>query len=170
MASRAVTRGAKRLGSTFGDIIPAMGAKALGFDEYAQKQMGEAAETEKEIAKYYAPQYESTKDIKGISDLPGFALETVAEQVPNIATSLVPGVGAGAIAARAGAGAAAKIAAANAGVFLGSYAQNAPEVFQNVYQATGKMDVPASLIFGAGSAALDSYSPCSFSKQANWSS
>lgn len=159
MASRAITRGAKRLGSTFGDIIPAMGAKALGFDEYAQRQMGEAADTEKEIAKYYAPQYESTKDIKGISDLPGFALETVAEQVPNIATSLVPGVGAGAIAARVGAGTAAKVAAANAGVFLGSYAQNAPEVFQNVYQATGKMDVPASLIFGAGSAALDSILP-----------
>ena len=38
MASRALTRGTKRLGSTFGDIIPAMGAKALGFDEYAQRQ------------------------------------------------------------------------------------------------------------------------------------
>jgi hypothetical protein len=56
MAGKAFTRGTKRLGSTFGDIIPAMGAKALGFEEYAQKQLGEAAETEQEIAKYYAPQ------------------------------------------------------------------------------------------------------------------
>lgn len=191
MAKRAFTRGTKRLGSTFGDVIPAMGAKALGFDEYAQKQMGEAAETEKEIAKYYAPQYESTKDIKGITDLPGFALETIVEQIPNIATSLVPGVGAGAIATRTGLtalgkslmvqgaekglagealtqyvaqgmaqGAATRQAVGQgAGAFLGSYAQNAPEIFQNVYQSTGQMDVPASLIFGAGSAALDSILP-----------
>lgn len=196
MASRAFTRGTKRLGSTFGDVIPAMGAKALGFDEYAQKQMGEAAETEKEIAKYYAPQYESTKDIKGITDLPGFALETIVEQIPNIATSLVPGVGAGAIATRTGLtalgkslmvqgaekglagealtqyvaqgmaqGAASRQAVAQgAGAFLGSYAQNAPEVFQNVYQATGQMDVPASLLFGAGSAALDSILPAQLAK------
>lgn len=196
MAKRAFTRGTKRLGSTFGDVIPAMGAKALGFDEYAQKQMGEAAETEKEIAKYYAPQYESTKDIRGITDLPGFALETIVEQIPNIATSLVPGVGAGAIATRTGLtalgkslmvqgaekglagealtqyvaqgmaqGAATRQAVGQgAGAFLGSYAQNAPEVFQNVYQATGQMDVPASLIFGAGSAALDSILPAQLAK------
>ena len=196
MASRAFTRGTKRLGSTFGDIIPAMGAKALGFEEYAQKQMGEAAETEKEIAKYYAPQYESTKNIKGIADLPGFALETIVEQIPNIATSLIPGVGAGAIAARTGLTAVGKslmvqgaelglagealtqyvaqgmaqsaatrqVVGQGAGAFLGSYAQNAPEIFQNVYQATGQMDVPASLLFGAGSAALDSILPAQLAK------
>jgi hypothetical protein len=196
MASRAFTRGTKRLGSTFGDVIPAMGAKALGFDEYAQKQLGEAAETEKEIAKYYAPQYESTKNIRGITDLPGFALETIVEQIPNIATSLVPGVGVGAIAARTGLTAVGKslmmqgaerglagealtqyvaqgmaqnaatrqAVGQGAGAFLGSYAQNAPEIFQNVYQATGKMDVPASLLFGAGSAALDSILPAQLAK------
>lgn len=191
MAKRAFTRGAKRLGSTFGDVIPAMGAKALGFDEYAQKQMGEAAETEKEIAKYYAPQYESTANVKGLGDVPGFALETVIEQIPNIVTSIIPGVGVGAIAARTGLTAVGKTLALDgikkgltgealtqfvaenlaqtqakrmafgqgAGAYLGSYAQNAPEIFQNVYQATGQMDVPASLIFGAGSAALDSILP-----------
>jgi hypothetical protein len=196
MASRAFTRGTKRLGSTFGDVIPAMGAKALGFDEYAQKQLGEAAETEKEIAKYYAPEYESTKNIKGITDLPGFALETIVEQIPNIATSLIPGVGVGAIAARTGLTAVGKslmmqgaerglagealtqyvaqgmaqnaatrqAVGQGAGAFLGSYAQNAPEIFQNVYQATGKMDVPASLLFGAGSAALDSILPAQLAK------
>ena len=196
MASKSLTRGTKRLGSTFGDIIPAMGAKALGFDEYAQRQLGEAAETEQEIAKYYAPQYESTKDVKSIFDAPGFALETIIEQIPNIATSLIPGVGAGAIAARTGltsvgksliaqgaerglagreltdfvAQGMAKSAATRqavgqgTGVFLGSYAQNAPEIFQNIFQETGQMDVPASLLFGAGSAALDSVLPAQLAR------
>jgi hypothetical protein len=196
MASKAFTRGTKRLGSTFGDIIPAMGAKALGFEEYAQKQLGEAAETEQEIAKYYAPQYPELKEVKGISDVPGFFLETIVEQIPNIATSLVPGVGAGAIAARTGLtslgkslavqgaekglagrelaefvaqgmtqGAATRQAIGQgAGVFLGSYAQNAPEIFQNIYQETGQMDVGASLLFGAGSAALDSVLPAQLAK------
>jgi hypothetical protein len=196
MASKALTRGTKRLGSTFGDIIPAMGAKALGFEEYAQKQLGEAAETEQEIAKYYAPQYPELKDVKGITDVPGFALETIIEQIPNIATSIIPGVGAGVIAARTGLtslgkslmvqgaerglagreltefvaqgmaqGAATRQAVGQgAGVFLGSYAQNAPEIFQNIYQETGQMDVPASLLFGAGSAALDSVLPAQLAK------
>jgi hypothetical protein len=196
MTSRAFTRGTKRLGSTFGDIIPAMGAKALGFDEYAQRQLEEAKATEEEIAKYYAPQYPELKSVKGITDFPGFALETIIEQVPNIATSLIPGVGAGAIAARTGLtslgkslavqgaerglagreltefiaqgmakGAATRQAVGQgAGVFLGSYAQNAPEIFQNIYQETGQMDVPASLLFGAGSAALDSVLPAQLAK------
>jgi hypothetical protein len=196
MASKALTRGTKRLGSTFGDIIPAMGAKALGFEEYAQKQLGEAAETEQEIAKYYAPQYPELKDVKGISDVPGFFLETIVEQIPNIATSIIPGVGAGVVAARTGLtslgkslavqgaekglagrelaefvaqgmaqGAATRQAVGQgAGVFLGSYAQNAPEIFQNIYQETGQMDVGASLLFGAGSAALDSVLPAQLAR------
>jgi hypothetical protein len=196
MASKALTRGTKRLGSTFGDIIPAMGAKALGFEEYAQKQLGEAAETEQEIAKYYAPQYPELKDVKGITDVPGFALETIIEQIPNIATSIIPGVGAGVIAARTGltslgkslmvqgaerglagreltefvaqgmaqSAATRQAVGQGAGVFLGSYAQNAPEIFQNIYQETGQMDVPASLLFGAGSAALDSVLPAQLAR------
>jgi hypothetical protein len=196
MASKAFTRGTKRLGSTFGDIIPAMGAKALGFDEYAQRQLEEAKATEEEIAKYYAPQYPEMGAVKGISDVPGFFLETIVEQIPNIATSLIPGIGAGAVAARTGLtslgkslmvqgaekglagrelaefvskgmaqGAATRQAVGQgAGVFLGSYAQNAPEIFQNIYQETGQMDVGASLLFGVGSAALDSVLPAQLAK------
>ena len=132
--SRGLRRGTKQLGATFGDLIPAMGASALGFEDYAKKQMGEYADTQREIAETMAPQYKSMSDVKGIGDIIPFALETAVEQVPNIATSLVPGVGAGALAARAGLGMAGKAAAVNAGTFLGAYAQNAPEIFQNVYQ------------------------------------
>jgi hypothetical protein len=165
MASRAFTRGTKRLGSAFGDIIPAMAASALGFEDYAKRQLGEAAATEAEIQRYYRPQYPDLESVKGIGDFPGFALETIAEQVPNIATSLIPGVGAGALAARAGAGMAGKMAAANAGVFLGSYAQNAPEVFQNIYDKTGQLETGTSLLFGAASAALDSVLPATLARQ-----
>ncbi len=194
IAKKGIVRGAKQLGSTFGDIIPAMGASALGFDDYAKQQMEEAKQTQEEISKSYAPQYGSLSDVKGIGDYPGFALETIAEQVPNIATSLIPGVGGAALAGRTATTAAAKALAAqaaerglageaatafvnqglkqaapqlaakaelgqNAGIFLGSYAQNAPEVFQNVYEKTGELAPGASLLFGAGSAALDSVLP-----------
>lgn len=191
MFSKSLSRGAKQLGSTFGDVIPAMGASALGFDEYAAKQMEEAQDTQKEINKYYAPQYRDTGDIKGIGDLPGFALETITEQVPNIATALVPGGIGGTIARRAGVAAAERAAmpliesgataaelarvagrtgaeyatrGQNLGVFLGSYAQNAPEVFQNIYEKTGELAPGAAMLFGTASAALDSVLPAQLLK------
>ena len=193
-ASRALSRGTKQLGSTFGDIIPAMAGSALGFDEYAQRQMDEAKRTQQEIDARYAPQYGSLSDVKGISDVPGFVLENFVENVPNLLTSLIPGVGVEAIATRMAAGkvaatltaeAAAKGLAENeaasfiqqgllkslpqikaagqmgqhVGVFLGSYAQNAPEVFQNVYEQTGQLAPAASMLWGSASAALDSVLP-----------
>lgn len=164
MLSKAVTRGTKRIGSAFGDLLPAMGASALGFNEYAQRQLGEAAETEAEIERNYAPQYRGTQDVTGLGSALGFGLETIAEQVPNIATALVPGLGAGAIAARAGAGLAGRAAAVNAGTFLGSYSQAAPEVFQNIYETSGKMEPGVAALFGAGSAALDSILPAQLAK------
>jgi hypothetical protein len=191
MLKKSAVRGAKQLGSTFGDIIPAMGASALGFDEYAAKQMEEAKATQDEINKYYAPQYRDTGDIKGIGDIPGFALETIAEQVPNIATSLIPGGIGGTLARRAGVAAAERAAmpliesgataaelarvagrkgaeyasrGQNAGVFLGSYAQNAPEIFQNIYEKTGEMAPGAAMLFGTAAAALDSVLPAQLLK------
>ena len=199
MAKKALVRGGKELGVTFGDIIPAMGAKALGFDEYAKKQMGEAAESQADINKYYGAQYKSLEDVKGPSDYLGFGLETFLENVPNIATSLIPGVGAEVIAGRVALGSVAKslatqavekglagdaaasfitqgmakaapqIAATrgtaqNAGIFLGSYAQNAPEVFQNIYEKTGEMAPGAAMLWGSAAAALDSVLPSQIAK------
>jgi hypothetical protein len=186
MLKKSAVRGAKQLGSTFGDIIPAMGASALGFDDYARQQMEEAKATQEEINKYYAPQYRGFEDVKGLSDIPGFALETIAEQAPNIATSLIPGGIGGTLARRAGVAAAERAAmpliesgataaelgrvaarkgaeyasrGQNAGIFLGSYAQNAPEVFQNIYKETGELAPGAAMLFGSASAALDSVLP-----------
>jgi hypothetical protein len=200
MAGRAFERGKKRLSSTFGDLLPGMVASGLGFDDYAKRQMEEAGATEEEIQTYYAPQYKSYKDIEGVGSALGFGLETVVEQIPNIITSLVPGVGAGAIAGRTALAATAKTlttqaaerglagqaaeefitkglqaaapsiasrvgAAQGAGVFLGSYAQNAPEIFNNIYEETGTFAPGTALLFGSVSAALDSVLPATLARQ-----
>jgi hypothetical protein len=200
MAGRAFERGKKRLSSTFGDLLPGMIASGLGFDEYAKQQMEEAGATEEEIQTYYAPQYKSYKDIEGVGSALGFGLETVVEQIPNILTSLIPGVGAGAVAGRTALAATAKTltaqaaqrglagqaaeefvtqglkaaapaiasrvgAAQGAGVFLGSYAQNAPEIFNNIYQETGTFAPGTALLFGSVSAALDSILPATLARQ-----
>lgn len=145
--TRGVSRGFKRLGSTLGDVLPAMGASALGYDEYAQRQLEEAKQTEKEIQKYNPPEFKSFKDVEGVGDAVGFVGETVGEQAANLATVLGTG-GAGALAGRAG-----------IGVFLGSYSLNAPEIFQNVYEKTGQLEPGVTALYGAGAAALDSLLP-----------
>lgn len=185
---KALIRGGKQLGSAFADVIPAMGASALGFDEYAKRQMEEAAETQREISTQYRPEVESYKDVKDLGSAGTYFVETLGEQLPNLLTSLVPG-GIGGTIARRGAVAAAEIAAKeagltgiealtgeaakaagktiasktslgqNIGLALGSYAQNAPEVFENIYNQTGELRPGVSLLWGAGSAALDSVLP-----------
>ena len=191
MTGRAVMRGAKQLGSTFGDVIPAMVGSAFGADEYAKRQMQEAAATQEEIKEKYAPRYESYRDVKGLGDVLPYILETGAEQIPNIASVLLPGGVAGmggralagraateALAARAAEKGMTEEAAANlaarvlpraektgqqfgqaAGVYLGSYALNSPEVFQNIYEKTGKLEPGAAALAGSVSAALDSVFP-----------
>jgi len=198
IVSKGFGRGAKRIGSTIGDVLPAMGASALGFDEYAKKQMQEAQASEATIAKTMAPQYPSYKDVKGVGDAGKFVLETAFEQIPNlfgiIGTGGVGGV-AGGIAAKtaakkatealtkkefkkqiseqASARAAKKILSdinkskakgQAAGVFLGSYALNAPEVFQNIYEQTGDFEPLAASLAGIVNASLDSILPTSIMK------
>jgi hypothetical protein len=162
---RGVKRGAGQLASTFTDIIPAMAGSALGFDDYAKEQLAEA-EGKRAAREAESPtMFRSYKEVEGIGDVPRFVAETVGEQVPNILTSLIPGVGAGALAARAGIGAAGKAAAVGAGTYLGSYSQNAPEIFQNIYENTKQLEPGAAAIWGAGSAALDSVLPARLAKQ-----
>jgi rRNA maturation endonuclease Nob1 len=189
MATRSLVRGGKRVASTFGDVLPAMVGSALGAEDYAKRQLQEAAETEKEIQDFYSPQYESRKDVKSISDAFGFALETIAEQGANLATILGTGGVGGAIGKRAATKAAEKFIekqgkkqvgkqlddlavdiakktqkGQNVGVFLGSYSLNAPEVFQNIYEQTGKLEPAAASIAGIINASLDSILPATILK------
>jgi len=174
-AKRAVIRGGKQVGSAFGDIIPAIGASALGYDDYAKRQMEEAAGTQEEIARKYAPGVPSYKDVQGLGSGVQYAVETIGEQIPNLATALVPGgVGAmlgrrAAVGAAEAAGLGTKEAAEllasrqalgqNLGIYLGSYSQNAPEIFQNIYDTSGQLEPSAALLFSSVSAALDSAFP-----------
>ena len=189
MTGRAIARGAKQTGSLLGDVLPAMAASAVGADEYAARQMAEAAETQKEIEQKYGARYKSLSDVKGIGDYLPFALETAAEQIPGMATALIPGAGLGVAGGRMAASAAAKELAERkatqagtryaamktsegamrgqlGGAFLGSYALNAPEIFQNIYEETGgQMEPAAAALAGSVSAALDSILPVAILRQ-----
>ena len=63
----------------------------------------------------------------------------------------------------------AQLSAANTGAitgaFFGSYALNAPEVFNNIYDATGELAPGAALLAGSAAAALDSILPLAIIKQ-----
>jgi len=165
--TKGVSRGATRMGETFGDLLPALGASALGFDEYAQRQMEEAAATERQLAEENPAQFESYKQVKGLGSGARYALETLGEVTPDIASMVVPGGLAGKVAGRGAAvlGAEAlakrKATAQGVGVYLGSFAMNAPEVFQSIYQDSGQLAPGASVLFGSVSAALDSVLPSS---------
>jgi len=65
--------------------------------------------------------------------------------------------------AKAGAKAATTGQMAGAGV--GSYALNAPEIFQNIYQETGEFAPAAAATFGIASAALDSILPAALASK-----
>ena len=170
-----VKRGYAGLESLIGDVLPAMAAKAVGADEYAKKQMKEAATTQEEIARKYPAEVPSYKDIKDVGTGFKYIVESVGEAIPSIIPSLFTG-GAAAIAGR-GAVAAARAAAEDvvmkgaaagvaeealkkaaldagvkaaqktalkyeaAGALTGSAAQNIPDVYQNIYEKTGKEDL-----------------------------
>ena len=179
--------GTKRLLSEFGDVLPAIGASALGFDEYAKRQMEEAAQSQREIAAEYPEAFESYKDVQGLGDFATFAAMETGKQIPNIATMIGPGAAGrvigGRMAAKAAAekiagreaeeaitrGAAERYAAQrigagkefgqNLGVYLGAYSLNAPEVFGSIYNETGKLEPSAALIASSISSVLDSYLP-----------
>jgi hypothetical protein len=190
--SKGVTRGAKQIGSALFDVLPAMVGSAVGAKDYAARQMEEARQTQEEINQKYAPEFTSYKDVHGIGQGLKFGLETVSEQLPNIATMLIPGGVGGALARRGVVAGAEKAAAAagaseaetllarqaalqtaaarqqvgqNVGIYLGSFSQNAPEVFQNIYNETGELEPGAALLFGSVSAALDSALPASIMRK-----
>ena len=202
-ASKALTRGTKQMGSALFDVIPAMGASFLGFDDYAKRQMEEAAQTQKEIQESYAPEVASYKDVNDIGSGLKYGVETIAEQIPNLASMLIPGGVGAAVGRRAAIGAAERglagevapilgegltrkeaVTAAQrlygpeavketlgqaaasgskvgggAGLYLGAFSQNAPEVFQNIYDQTGQFETGASVLAGGISSVLDTAMP-----------
>ena len=107
-----VKRGAMQTGMLLGDILPAMAGRAVGADEYADRQLAEAAATQKEIQKKYPAAVPSFTDIKGAGDVVTYITEAVGEAIPSILPGLFTG-GAASVLGR-GAVAAAKEAAEKA--------------------------------------------------------
>jgi len=187
LLKRGFMRSMGETGIALGDILPAMGASALGFNDYAKQQMGEAAATRQELEQKYPTQFKSYKDIESPYEALQYGAETIGELAPTALTAMIPGVGAEALAGRAAARgamgaameagplsmagrAAAETAAKEAaqtagkramygGVYLGSFAQNAPEVFENIYQETDKMEPGIAALAGGISSVLDAFTP-----------
>lgn len=151
-------RGVGRLGSTVTDIIPALVGSAVGAEEYAQRQFQEAAEKEATLP---TPIFPSYKDVEGVGDFTKFVAETIGEQIPNLGVALATALTGGAAAPVLGA---TRAAGQLAGAGFGSYALNAPEIFQNIYQETGETAPGTALLFGSAAAALDSILPAALAK------
>ena len=63
------------------------------------------------------------------------------------------------------AAASAGAAGMGAGFFGTSLGTNAPDIFQNIYEKTGNLDIGTSLLFGVGQSALDSILPARIASQ-----
>jgi len=198
-----VMRGGRGITSLLGDVAPAMIGKAFGAEDYARRQMEEAAAYQKETERLYPAEVASYKDIDSVGKALTYVKESIGEALPSILPSVLTGGLAG-VAGR-GAQAAAMQAAEQvasrgvikameagpiqaatleaikkqaldagikeaqkiglkyqtAGALAGSAAQNVPDVYQNIYEATGKQDLGAALAFGAFNSALDAITPIS---------
>ena len=55
------------------------------------------------------------------------------------------------------------------GALAGSAAQNVPDVYQNIYEATGKQDLGAAIAFGSFNAVLDAVTPVALLRKAKLS-
>ena len=186
-----IGRGIDRAGITLGDELPALLGSALGQDDYARRQLEEAELSRANLEALNPTQIKSYKDIDGVGDFLTYAAESIGENIPNI-IGIAGGTGVAAFGAKKLAGSAikkklkketidkeqiklraslaeAQTAAGNQAImpaaFLGSYALNAPEVFSNIYDATGDLAPGAALLTGSVSAALDSILPTAVVKR-----
>jgi hypothetical protein len=72
-----IKRGGRGLASLATDIIPAMVGKATGNEEYAKKQLAEAAAYQKETERLYPAEIASYKDIGGVGDALTYVKEAI---------------------------------------------------------------------------------------------
>lgn len=86
-----VMRGGRGMYSLLGDVAPAMLGKVVGAEDYAKKQMQEAAAYQKETEEKYPSAVPSYTDIKSVGDLGTYIVESVGEAIPSILPSLFTG-------------------------------------------------------------------------------
>ena len=187
LLKRGAMRGFGETGIALGDTLPAMGASALGFDEYAQRQLGEADASRQALEAKYPTQFKSYTEVESPYEGAQFIAETLGELVPTALTALIPAAGAGAVGTRLGVAGAMKAAqsvgplsvagraaaetvakqagqvagkrAMYGGLYLGSFSQTAPEVFESIYRETDKMEPGIAALAGGLSSILESIVP-----------
>jgi len=185
IAKRGFMRSVGETGIALGDVIPAAISSAFvhGGGDYAKRQMEEAAQSRAELEEKYPTRFKSYTEVGSPREALEFVAETGGELLPSVGTALIPGIGLEAVGARAGASAAARLAAERGlgevatkaliekgaeaagrkgmygGVYLGSFAQTAPEVFEGIYRETGKFEPGIAALAGGIEAVLDSALP-----------
>ena len=185
IAKQGAARSLGETGIGITDTLPAMAASALGFDDYAKQKMAQAQEERAALQEKYPTRIASYKDISSPREALEYGAETLGELLPSVGTALIPGVGLEAAGARLGASSAAKVAAERGlgevaakalvekgaqsagrigqvgGLYLGSAAQNVPEVFEGIYRETGKLEPTIAALAGGISSVLDTALPAS---------
>jgi len=188
IAKRGFMRSLGETGIALGDLAPAMLNEFIGGDRaYTERQMAEAQKSREELQQKYPTRFKSYKNIDSPFQAIEYGAETLGELLPTAATSMIPGAGAGTVASRlaarnvmrsaleagplsragmATAETAAKQAgqvagrrAMYAGNYMGSFAQNVPEVFEGIYEQTGKFEPGIAALAGGISSVLDSVVP-----------
>ena len=188
IAKRGFMRSMGETGIALGDLAPAMLNEFIGGDKaYTERQMAEAQKSREELQQKYPTRFKSYKNIDSPFQAIEYGAETLGELLPSAATTMIPGAGAGTVASRlasrgvmrsaleagplsragmATAETAAKQAgqvagrrAMYAGNYMGSFAQNAPEVFEGIYEETGKFEPGIAALAGGISSVLDSVVP-----------
>lgn len=183
LAKRGFMRSMGQVGTAMGDVLPAMGASALGFDDYARKQMDEAATSQAELEQKYPTQFKSYNEVQGLGDAAGFGAETLGE----LGATMVPVIGWGGAGAKVASSVGGKLAAAElakrgitgtaaqvgvqqaaqtagkrglyGGAYFGSASQNIPEVFEGIYKETDKLEPGIAALWGGIGSVLDTVIP-----------
>ena len=87
-------RGVEGMKGTFFDLIPSLGASAIGKDEYAREQLEEYKKRMEEVEEANPTAYKSYKDVESPGQALDYAAETLGEVGPDIASFML-GSGAG---------------------------------------------------------------------------
>ena len=128
----AVKRGFYQTGVLLGDVLPAMAARAVGADEYAEKQWKEAAATQQKIQREMPAAVPSYTDVKSLGDAWTYAKEAVGESI----ASLLPAILTGGLAGVAGRGATIAAKEAAERVLLAEAAKRGPPTKAAIDAAT----------------------------------
>ena len=88
-------RGLRGIASLGGDVVPAMVAKGLGYEDYARRQLEEFSEYEKQTQRLYPAAVPSFTDVKDVGSALTYVKEAIFEAIPSILPMIFTGGTAG---------------------------------------------------------------------------